>query len=139
MSKYSISSFIDRTKNQDRGQGFFELETDRMLEVRLDGSVWTKMGSMVAYVGNIKFTREGILSQGVGNLLKKAVSGEGARLTKAEGNGALFLADTGKKVTILTLDSEAIFVNGNDILAFEEGIKNEIKMMKKITAMISVR
>ena len=137
MSRYSLSAFIDRTKNQDRGEGFFELETDRMLEVRLDGSVWTKMGSMVAYVGNIKFTREGILSQGVSNLLKKAVSGEGARLTKAEGNGGLFLADAGKKVTILQLDSEALFVNGNDILAFETGIKNEIKMMKKITAMVS--
>ncbi len=137
MKDYSLTNFIKRTKNQDRGEGLFELETDRMLEVNLDGSIWTKMGSMVAYNGKIKFTREGILSQGVGNLFKKAVSGEGARLTKAEGTGVLYLADSGKKVTLLKLESQAIFVNGNDILAFEDGIKNEIKMMRRVAAMLS--
>jgi len=84
----------------------------------------------------VKFVREGILSQGVGNLLKKAVSGEGARLTKAEGKGVVYLADAGKKVTILDLQDEAIIVNGNDILAFQNEIKYDIKMMKKLTAML---
>lgn len=134
---YSINGFIERTKNLDRGEGVFEQESERMLELNLDGSVWTKMGSMIAYKGDVKFTREGILSQGLGNLLKKAVSGEGAQLTKAEGKGVVYLADAGKKVTILKLENEAIIVNGNDILAFEESISNEIKMMKKITAMLS--
>ena len=137
MKDYSLTNFINRTKNQDRGEGLFELETDRMLEINLDGSIWTKMGSMIAYNGNIKFTQRGILSQGMGNLLKKAVSGEGSKLTKAEGTGVLYLADEGKKVTILNLNDESIFVNGNDILAFQEGIKNEIKMMKKAAAMLS--
>ncbi|MBK1792213.1 AIM24 family protein [Persicirhabdus sediminis] len=76
---YSINGFLQKTGNRDRGEGLFELETERLLEVNLNGSVWTKMGSMVAYHGGVKFTREGILSQGMGNLLKKAVSGEGAR------------------------------------------------------------
>ena len=84
-----------------------------------------------------KFTREGVLEQGLGNLLKKAVSGEGARLTKAEGNGHVYLADSGKKVIIIGLDNEAIVVNGNDVLAFETSIQNTIKMMKKVTAMMA--
>jgi hypothetical protein len=37
MSKYSLSECIDRTKNRDRGEGLFELEDDRFLEVNLDG------------------------------------------------------------------------------------------------------
>ena len=137
MEEYSLINFVDRTKQKDRGMGLFELETDRMLEVHLDGQVWTKMGSMVAYNGEIKFVREGILSRGVGNLLKSAISSEGTRLTKAEGTGVLYLADAGKKVNILRLKDEALFVNGNDILAFEFGIKNDIKMMKKVSAMLS--
>ena len=137
MDDYSLINFVDRTKQKDRGMGLFELETDRMLEVHLDGKIWTKMGSMVAYNGEIKFTREGILSRGVGNLLKKAISSEGARLTKAEGTGVLYLADAGKKVNILKLNNETLFVNGNDILAFEFDIKNDIKMMRKVTAMMS--
>ncbi len=133
-NRYSISDFVDSTAERDRNQGLFEFETERLLEVNLNGSVWTKMGSMVAYVGAIKFTREGILEQGIGTLLKKAVSGEGARLTKAEGAGKLYLADQGKKVSILNLQDEAVVVNGSDLLAFEPSLKYEIKMVKSLAA-----
>lgn len=137
MSRYSLSEFVNKTAQQDKGQGLFELETERLLEVNLNGLMWTKTGSMVAYLGNIKFTREGIFEQGLGNFFKKAISGEGAKLTKAEGAGKLYLADAGKKVTILQLQGESIFVNGNDVLAFESTLKFDIRMMKKIAAMLS--
>jgi len=108
-----------------------------MLELNLDGSVWTKMGSMVSYRGNVKFTREGIMDRGVGNLLKKAVSGEGARLTKAEGRGQVYLADAGKKITIIRLQEETISINGSDLLAFEPSVQFDIKMMKRVSGMLS--
>jgi uncharacterized protein (AIM24 family) len=92
---------------------------------------------MVGYRGNIKFTREGMLDHGIGNLLKKAVSGEGLALTKAEGTGTLYLADSGKRVTILRLDGDALFVNGNDVLVFEETIRHQITMMRRVSAMLA--
>ncbi|MGM0771397.1 MAG: AIM24 family protein [Halobacteriota archaeon] len=137
MGKYSIEEFIEKTGQRDLGEGLFELERDRMLELNLNGKVWTKRGSMVAYQGDVKFTREGILEHGVGKMLKKKVTGEGVSLTKAEGRGKVYLADEGKKISIIKLDNEAIFVNGNDLLAFEDGIKWDIKMMKKITGMLA--
>lgn len=137
LNRYTIDDFIRRTSQKDMGQGFFELESDRLLEVNLDGLVWTKMGSMVAYNGGIKFTREGVLEHGIGKLMKKMISGEGARMTKAEGRGTLYLADAGKKITILNLQGESIFVNGNDLLAFEDGIEWDIKMMRKVTGMLA--
>jgi len=137
IGRYSITEFVNRTTQRDRGQGLFELESDRLLEVNLSGNVWTKTGSMVAYTGDIKFTRERILEHGVGKLLKKAISGEGARLTKAEGQGVLYLADTGKKITILNLQNESIFVNGNDLLGFEGSIEWDIKIMKKVAGMLA--
>jgi len=97
MSRYSLQEFVQQTAQQDLHQGTFELESDRMLEVNLDGMVWMKMGAMISYRGRIKFTREGVFEHGLGNLLKKAVSGEGTKLTKAEGNGKMYLADRGKK------------------------------------------
>lgn len=133
--RFSVADFVERTAERDRGQGLFEFETERLLEVNLNGDMWTKMGSMVAYTGQIKFTREGILDQGIGNLLKKAVSGEGAKLTRAEGQGQLYLADAGKKITILNLDNDSIVVNGHDLLAFEPGIQYDIKMVKKLAAL----
>lgn len=135
--RYTIAEFVNQNRQRDRGQGFFELESPRMLEVNLNGRVWTKMGSMVAYLGNVKFTREGMMEHGVGKFLKKALSGEGARLTKAEGQGKIYLADSGKKVQILSLQGETIFVNGNDLLAFEDCIEWDISMMKKLSAIMA--
>ncbi|MCD4800076.1 MAG: AIM24 family protein [Methanococcoides sp.] len=137
MQRYSIEEFIAETGQKDKGEGLFELERDRMLELNLNGRVWTKRGSMVAYLGNVKFTREGVLEHGVGKLLKKAVTGEGISLTKAEGQGKVYLADAGKKISIINLDNEAIFVNGNDLLAFEESIGWDIKLMKKVTGIMA--
>ena len=138
MARYTIREFVERTAQQERGQGLFEMESDRVLEVNVNNQlIWTKTGSMVAYLGNIKFTREGIMEHGLGTMLKKAFTGEGARLTKAEGAGKLYLADQGKKITVLQLQNEAIFVNGNDVLAFEPTLKFNITMMRKIAAMVS--
>lgn len=135
--RYTLSSFLQKTADRELNQGLFELESDRMLDINLNGSVWIKMGAMVAYTGEVKFEREGIFEQGLGNLFKKAVSGEGTRLTKASGRGSVFCADSGKKITILNLNNESIFVNGNDLLAFEMSLQYEIKMMRKISAMLS--
>lgn len=137
MSRYSLDEFVQQTAQQDLNQGTFELESDRMLEVNLDGMVWMKMGAMISYRGQIRFTREGVLEHGIGNLLKKAVSGEGARLTKAEGGGKMYLADRGKKISVIQLAGEAISVNGNDILAFEATVKNEIKLMRRVAGMMA--
>jgi uncharacterized protein (AIM24 family) len=137
MNRYSIDEFVSHSQQKDHGQGEFELETERILEVNLNGSVWTKMGSMISYRGQIKFVREGILEQGLGNLLKKSLTGEGTRLTKAEGRGQLYLADQGKKIIILRLNNESIFVNGNDLLAFQMSVNYQIKLMRKITGMLA--
>jgi len=134
---YSLEEFVASTSERDKGHGFFEKETDRLLEVNLAGRVNMKKGAMVAYHGDIKFTREGALDQGVGGLLKKAVSGEGMQLTYADGNGKLYLADEGKKVSIIKLAGESLYVNGNDILAFETTLDHKITMMKKMAAMLS--
>ncbi|MEK4229664.1 AIM24 family protein [Solibacillus sp. FSL H8-0538] len=137
MNRYSIAEFIKNTEQVDKGEGFFELETPRLLEVNLDGLVWAKAGSMVAYNGRIKFEREGVLEHGIGAMFKKALTGEGAALMKASGQGKLYLADSGKKIIILHLQNEAIYVNGNDLLAFEPSIKHNIKLMRKVVSMVA--
>ena len=134
---FTIDEFIRSTAQDDSARDYFQLENPRMLEVNLETMVWMKAGAMVAYVGQIKFTREGILEQGIGSLLKRTVSGEGAKLTKAEGRGKLYLADSGKTIQVLKLNNEAIVVNGSDLLAFEPTLKYEIKMTKKLAAIVS--
>ena len=133
----NLSEFVEQSRQKDVSAEVFELESSHLLEVKLNGRVWAKSGSMVAYRGGVKFTRQGMLEQGLGNLLKKAVSGEGMQLMKMEGEGRVYVADAGKKITLLRLGGEAIFVNGNDVLAYEDGIQADIKMMRKVSGMVS--
>jgi uncharacterized protein (AIM24 family) len=134
MSKYSIAEFIHKTAERDETRETFELESAHMLEVKLDGLVWAKAGAMIAYTGQVKFKREGMLDRGVGGLLKKALTGEGMTLMKAEGRGRVYLADKGKKIQILHLNNETICVNGNDVLALESSLEYDIKMIRSFGA-----
>lgn len=136
--EYTLKEFIQESAEDPNENDFFELEKPAMLEVNLKNQrIMAKAGAMVAYIGNITFKKEGMLSKGLGGLLKKAISGEGTSLMYAEGSGKLYLADEGKKVKIIKLQNEAIYVNGNDVLAFEEGITNDIKMLKSVAGMLS--
>jgi uncharacterized protein (AIM24 family) len=133
MDKDSIQEFINTNVQDERANATFEKENSYMLEVKLDGKIWAK----IAYTGAVRFTREGMLEHGVGKFLKKVVTGVGARLMKMEGNGRVYLADRGKKVQILNLQEETIFVNGNDLLAFQDQVEWDITMMRRISGMMT--
>ncbi|HOW13335.1 AIM24 family protein [Methanosarcina sp.] len=133
MGSYLLEDFIRSNGERAPGQGVFELEKEHLLGVNLRGVVWTKMGSMAAYTGNIRFTREGTLEHGLGKMVKISMGGEGVNLIKAEGVGKLYLADKGKKVSVLKLEKDSICVNFNDILAIEDSISWDIRMMRKFS------
>ncbi len=137
MSSYSVQEFIKSTAQSDAANNPFEVENPYLLEINLAGRAWAKRGSMIGYVGKVKFTREGALEHGLGKMMKKMVSGEGTKLMKVEGRGRVYLADKGKKVQVLNLQNEAIHVNGNDLLAFEDGVKWDIKMIRRIAGMMT--
>jgi uncharacterized protein (AIM24 family) len=134
---YSIADFVERTAQDSAANNPFELENDYLLEINLNGRAWAKAGAMIAYTGQVKFTREGMLEHGVGKALKKMVSGEGTSLMKVEGQGRVYLADKGKKVQVLNLQNETIFVNGNDLLAFESSVDWDIKMMRRMAGLMA--
>jgi len=138
MTTYSVAEFVNNSISNSSGTspGSFSLKSTRMLQISLDGMAWIKTGSMVGYVGEVKLTREGIFEHGLAKMLKKSLTGEGTKLTKAEGYGGVLLADQGKKVTILNLEGETITVNGKDLLAFESTVEWDIKMFKKISSQV---
>lgn len=137
MGRYSIESFLEATAQDERATSVFDLENPHLLEVNLSGRVWAKAGAMIAYTGDVTFTREGMLEHGVSTFLKKMVSGEGTSLMKAEGQGRVYLADKGKKIQILELTDDTIIVNGNDLLALEDSIAWDITMMRRVAGMLA--
>lgn len=126
----NLDEFV-RSHEPTETEEAFELESSKMLDISLDGSIMSKAGSMVGYTGDVSFERKS--AGGLSGMLKKRVTGEGAVMMRASGTGHLYLADQGKEVQILELDAgDEISVNGNDILAFEESIDWDIKMMSSI-------
>ena len=69
---------------ESQSQEAFNLQNSKLLKVRLDAvTIQAKLGSMVAYQGDVSFEHSG--SGGLGRMLKKAVSGEGTQLMKMTG------------------------------------------------------
>lgn len=134
---FSIDAFLRDTGERDQPGEKFELESPKMLEVTLDGRVWTKLGAMVAYRGDVRFKREGMLEGGLGKALMKAITSEMSVLSKAEGKGKVYLADGGKEVTVLRLEGDSINISGNDLLAFEDSVQYEITMHRRVAGMMS--
>lgn len=135
---HGLEQFLAETGEQDRPGDVFELESKKMLEVHVDGRTWAKLGSMIAYRGDLKFVREGAFEGGLGKFVTKMVSGEMAPLVKIEGRGIAYLADQEKNISILRLRSrEAICVNGNDLLAFEASVQHQITVHRRVAGMLA--
>lgn len=129
-----LSDFL-ADHRQKEGDAVFQLENARLLEIKVEGSVWAKAGSMVAYRGAIKFAQK---HGGIGKWLQKQVTGEGVLTMQVTGQGVLYVADQGKEVHIVELGpGEAISVNGNDILAFQDSVAWNIRMMRKMAGLAS--
>lgn len=134
---HSVSDFIATHADQERNAGPFEVENRATLQVNLQGTVYAKAGAMVAYRGDVKFSRKGVLEDGVGKLFKKALTGEGMTLMKMEGNGRVYLADKNKRVHLLNLAGESLCVNGNDLLALQSTLEWDIVMLKSVAGALA--
>ncbi len=125
----SLREFGQEHAQRDTGTSW-QLENLKALEINLRNErVFLKVGSMIGYYGEIRFART-TGGGGLNKLIKRAVTGEAATLMAAEGSGTLYVADSGKEVTLLTLQNERIFLNGSDMLAYQDGLEWDIQMTR---------
>ncbi|WP_152041180.1 AIM24 family protein [Salinigranum salinum] len=121
-----LDEFTESNAPKTGGDGF-QKENKRLLDIALDGTVMVKAGSMIGYTGEMTFTGKSSAEGGITGFVKDAITDEGTPVMEADGSGHLYVADQGKKVQILDLNSEeSISVNGNDVLAFESTVDYEI-------------
>jgi uncharacterized protein (AIM24 family) len=107
----------------------FTLQNSKLLKIELrEVTVQAKLGSMVAYQGDVTFEHAG--SGGVGRMLKKAMTGEGSSLMKISGTGEVFVADQAQDIHLIYLEDNSITVNGPNLLAFDAGIDWDIKRLQ---------
>jgi uncharacterized protein (AIM24 family) len=100
--------------NETQSQDAFALQNSKLLKVSLQQvTIQAKLGSMVAYQGDVKFEHAG--SGGMSRFVKKAVSGEGTQLMKMEGAGEVFLADTAQDIHLIYLENDQVTRTGDKL------------------------
>jgi uncharacterized protein (AIM24 family) len=114
----------------------FSLQNSKLLKVELNQvTIQAKLGSMVAYQGDVSFEHAG--SGGMGRFVKKALTGEGTQLMKISGAGEVFLADQAQDVHLIHLDNDKITCNGRNVLAFDAGIDWDIEKVQGASGMVA--
>jgi uncharacterized protein (AIM24 family) len=114
----------------------FSLQNPRLLKVELaDVKIQAKLGSMVAYQGEVKFERSG--TGGMARLMKKMATGEGVKLMTVSGSGEVFLADHAQEVHLVKLADDKITVNSRNLLAFDAGIDWDIRKVQGASGVLA--
>jgi len=120
--------FSAENLEKESAQPGMRLQNSKMLKIGLNGEAMARVGSMVAYQGQVQFQALG--SGGLGKFLKQKLTGEGIPLMKVSGHGDVFLADFAKDVHIIDLEpGDALSINGSSVLAFDSTLQYDIRMV----------
>ncbi|MFB7506958.1 AIM24 family protein [Streptomyces broussonetiae] len=104
------------------------VENAKCIRYVVDGEMYARQGAMVAHRGELKFERKG---QGVGGMLKRAVTGEGLPLMAVRGKGEAWFAHEAQNCFVVEVESSDRFtVNGRNVLCFDTSLSYEIKTVK---------
>lgn len=104
------------------------VENAKCIKYTVNGEMYARQGAMVAYRGSLKFERKG---QGVGGMLKRAVTGEGLPLMTVSGQGEAWFAHEAQNCFIVDVEpGDQFTVNGRNVLCFDTSLSYEIKTMK---------
>ncbi|MFF8277197.1 AIM24 family protein [Streptomyces lateritius] len=104
------------------------LQNAKSVKYVVNGEMHARQGSMIAFRGDLAFERKG---QGIGGMLKRAVTGEGLALMAVRGQGEAWFAHEAQNCFIVEIEQgDALTVNGRNVLCFDPTLSYEIKTVK---------
>ena len=93
------------------------LQNAKSIKYAVNGEMHARQGAMIAYRGDLQFERKG---QGVGGMLKRAVTGEGLPLMAVRGQGEAWFAHEAQNCFIVDVEpGDEFTVNGRNVLCFD--------------------
>lgn len=104
------------------------VQNAKSIKYAVSGEMLARQGAMIAYRGDLHFERKG---QGVGGMLKRAVTGEGLPLMTVRGQGEAWFAHEAQNCFVVDLEpGDAFTVNGRNVLCFDATLAYEIRTVK---------
>jgi uncharacterized protein (AIM24 family) len=104
------------------------LQNAKSVKYAVNGECLARQGSMIAFRGNLQFEKKG---QGVGNFIKRSVTGEGLALMAVRGQGEAWFAHEAANCFLVDFAAgDSLTVNGRNVLCFDASLTYDIKMVK---------
>lgn len=99
-SSFSVERYLQENSEKGAPGDVFDKESERILRIDVDGGVWLKPGSAIAYRGQLSFERLPILK---GHSLKEMAFRQITPLARAVGKGRLYCAHRGHHLRVLQI------------------------------------
>ncbi|MFJ8309481.1 MULTISPECIES: AIM24 family protein [unclassified Streptomyces] len=120
--------FATENMAQSAGAAGMTLQNPKSIKYAVNGEMLARQGAMIAYRGTLQFERRG---QGIGGMLKRAVTGEGLPLMSVSGQGEAWFAHEAQNCFIVDIEQgDALTINGRNVLCFDSSLSYEIKTVK---------
>ncbi|GAA2444857.1 AIM24 family protein [Streptomyces macrosporus] len=104
------------------------LQNPKSIRYVVDGECYARQGSMIAFRGDLRFEKKG---QGVGNFLKRTVTGEGLPLMTVRGRGEAWFAHEAANCFVVDFEpGDSLTLNGRNVLCFDASLGYEIRVVK---------
>lgn len=103
-------------------------QNSKSIKYAVNGECYARQGAMIAFRGDLQFEKKG---QGVGNFIKRSVTGEGLSLMAVRGQGEAWFAHEAANCFIVDFaHGDSLTLNGRNVLCFDASLNYEIKMVK---------
>jgi uncharacterized protein (AIM24 family) len=130
---YTRERFLVESLEPEKGRDRFDIVEKRIVRIEVDGFVWIKRGSLIAYRGDLKFRRERVVQtedvKVKSGPARSAAFREIAPISKAEGKGVIYVSDNGKHNQVVRLEGGSVYVTAENLLAFEPSLSHEVRMV----------
>jgi uncharacterized protein (AIM24 family) len=101
------------------------LQHSKCVKYVVNGEVLARQGAMIAYRGQIQFEAK---SQGAGNFIRRAVTGEGVPLMACRGQGEIWFANASMDCFLIDVEQgDALSINGRNVLLFDPTLQYQIQ------------
>lgn len=105
------------------------LQGSKLLAIAVEGQpVRALTGSMVAYEGQMEFKKQSFGGGGLGNALKRRVTGESLSLMEIQGSGTCYVALSARNVCVVRLSGDSLWVEASSILALDGSLDTGVEM-----------
>ncbi len=105
----------------------FSIHSENLLAVELnDETVLSRAGAMVAYDGEMKFSKAILGGESLFGALKRKVANEKEALMTSTGRGLIYFAHNAKDLALVSLNGNKLFVESSALLAYDKALSTNV-------------